>query len=69
MEYLGYHNPSSLAKDLYKANQPKNYQIVNHVTRALIDLRNAVNKKKIPENKNPDGLINTVEKILDLNKR
>ena len=46
-EYFGYHNPSLLAKD----NQAKNEQIVNQVSDALINLRNAVNRKSISEMK------------------
>ena len=40
--------------DLHKAIQAKIEQIVNQVNDALTDLRNAVNKKIIPENKHPD---------------
>ena len=38
------------AKCLYKANEAKNEQYVNQVNDALMDLRNVVNKKVIPEN-------------------
>ena len=31
----------------------------------MIDLRNAVDKKQLPETKNPDKVIDIVEKILD----
>ena len=41
-EYFGYWNTSFLAKDVYKANQTKNEQMVNLVNYGLIDLRNAV---------------------------
>ena len=51
MDYFEYHNQSFLAKDLYEANQSKNKKTVNMVNDALINLRNAVNKKTIPENK------------------
>ena len=37
-----------------KPFQAKIEQIVNQVNDALTDLRNAVNKKIIPENKHPD---------------
>ena len=36
---------------------------------ALIDLRNAANEEEIPENENPDEMINTLENILDFDKR
>ena len=36
---------------LYIANITKNEEIVKQVNNALIDLRNAVNKKDIPEKK------------------
>ena len=35
----------------------------------LIDLRNAINKKNIRENENPDEVFNIVEKIFDFNKQ
>ena len=53
-------NPSFLANDLYKANQDKNKEIINRVHDGLIGLRNAVNIKIIPENENPDKLIDIV---------
>ena len=68
-EYFGYHNPSFLAKYKYKYNQSKNEQIVNQVNDALIHLRNAVNKNPIPENENPDEVIDIVEKNFNFNKQ
>ena len=38
MEYFKYQSPSFLAKDLHKASQARNEQIVNQVNDALIDL-------------------------------
>ena len=67
-EYFKYHNPSFLAKYKYKYNQAKNEQIVNQVNDALIDLRNAANKNSIPENGNPDEVIDIVEKNFNFNK-
>ena len=67
MEYFKYQSPSFLAKDLHKASQARNEQIVNQVNDALIDLWNAVDKKEIAENENPDKGINIVEKIFDFN--
>ena len=67
MDYFMYQSQSFLAKDLHKASQARNEQIVNQVNDALIDLWNAVDKKEIAENENPDKGINIVEKILDIN--
>ena len=50
MEYFKYQNPSVLIKDLYKAKQAKNWQKVNKVNNALIDLRNDFSKRKTSEN-------------------
>ena len=46
-----------MAKDLLKTNQAKHKQIVGQVNDPLIDLRNDINT-----NKNPDKMINIVEK-------
>ena len=35
----------------------------------MIDLRNIFNKKKIPENENPDEVINIAEESFDFNKQ
>ena len=61
-KYFGYQNPSCLVKNLHKANQVKNEQIVNQVNDSLIDLNDAVYKKLITENENSD-------KILHFNKQ
>ena len=45
-KYFPYQNPISLLKDLSNTNKTKNKKIVDHVNDALIDLRNAVNKRK-----------------------
>ena len=42
-----------LVKNLVDANQIKNEKLVNNVNNGLIDLRNDINRKKNPENKNP----------------
>ena len=64
-EYFKYQNPSYLLKDLYYADKTENKKIVNNVNNALIDLRNAVNKKEIPSNKNPEKVVDIVEEILN----
>ena len=43
--------------------QAKNEQLVNNINGGLIDLRNAIIKKEIPENENPKKIVNIVEKI------
>ena len=44
LNYFKYQNQSFLAKDLIRAKQAKNEQLVNNINE-LIDLRNAVYKK------------------------
>ena len=65
-KYFKYHSPSFIEKDLFKA---KNNKLVNHVNDALIDLRNATNIGAIPENENPNKIVDVAEKILDFNKQ
>ena len=45
----------------------RNDKIVNHVNNALFDLRNAVNRKKIPQNENPVKVIDIIEEIIKFN--
>ena len=68
IEHLKHKNPSNLLKDLYNSIGTKNQKIVNHVNNALINLKNAVNRKEIPENENPDKAIGIVEEILKVSK-
>ena len=49
-----YQNPSLLTKDLIRAAQAKNEQLLHNVNNGLIDLRNAIIRKDIPENENPN---------------
>ena len=63
-----YQNPSFLVKDLISAKQNKNEKLVNNINNGLIDLRNDINRKEIPENKNPNKVADIVEKILNFNK-
>ena len=51
-----------------KVNQVKDEQIVNQVNDALFNLRNNVIRKEIPENENPDKVIDIVEEIVDFGK-
>ena len=53
LNYFTYQNPSFLVKDLISAKQDKNKKLVNNINNGLIDLRNEINRKEIPENENP----------------
>ena len=68
MKYFGIQNPSLLVRDLIRAHKAKNEQLVNNINSGLIDLRNAINRKKIPENENPNQILNIAKKICDFNK-
>ena len=50
---------------LVRATQVKNEQLVNNINDGLIDLRNAINRKEIPQNENPNKTADIVRKILD----
>ena len=65
MNYFKYQNPSFLAIDLIRAKQAKNEQLVNNINDGLIDLRNAIIRKEIPQNENKKKIVDIVEKILD----
>ena len=60
--YFGYHIPLFSVKDLYKGNQNINEKIANQINDSLIELRNSVIRKKNPENKNRNKVINIVKK-------
>ena len=64
--YFKYQNPLLLEKDLLRATQTKNEQLVNNVNDGLIDLRSIIIRKEIPENKNPNKIVDIAEKILHL---
>ena len=54
-----------MVEGLIKANQTTNSKIVNQTIDSINELKNAVNKKEIPENENPNKIIDIVEKILE----
>ena len=58
-----------LAKDLTRAKQAKAEKLVNYINDGLIDLRNTVNRNEIPENENPNKILDVVEKFLDFDKQ
>ena len=64
--YFKYQNPLLLEKDLIRATQTKNEQLVNNVNDGLIDLRSIIIRKEIPENKNPNKIVDIAKKILHL---
>ena len=64
--YFKYQNPLLSEKDLIRATQTKNEQLVNNVNDGLIDLRSIIIRKEIPENKNPNKIVDIAEKILHL---
>ena len=49
LHYLKYQSPSVLVKGLISAKQNKNKKLVNNISGRLIDLRNGINRKEIPE--------------------
>ena len=66
--YSKYQNLQFLAKDLIRATQGKNEQLVNNVNDGLIDLRNTIIRKEIPENLNQNKVLEIVEKTFYFNK-
>ena len=49
-EYFNCHSPSFLVKDLYEDKQNENDKIVKNLNKSLINLRNSINGKEVPEN-------------------
>ena len=43
--------------------------MVNNINDGLIDLRNAIIRKEIPKNENPNKIVNIAEIILDFSKK
>ena len=63
-----YQNPLFLAKDLIRANEAKNKQLVNNIN-GFVNLSKTIVRKEIHENKKPNKTVNTVEKIFNFNKQ
>ena len=59
-EFFNYQYPSFSVKDLYEDNQNKNAKIVKNINESLINLRNSINSKEIPENENLKKIVNIV---------
>ena len=51
------------------SDEIKNDEIIKDNNKGLIELRNSVNSKEIPENENPKNVVNIVRKIIDFNKK
>ena len=60
-----YQAPSYLAKCLYDADKIKNNEIIKHIKNGLIELRNSINRNKILEKKNPEKIVDIIEKVLN----
>ena len=61
---FNYQNPLLFVKDLILAKQDKNEKLLNNINNGLIDLRNAIIRKEIPENEYPKNVVNIIEKNL-----
>ena len=61
--------PTFSLKDLIRVKKVKNEQLVNNMNEELIDLRNTLIKKEIPENENLNKIADIVEKTIDFNKQ
>ena len=56
-----------MKKELIKANQTKNNEIVNQNIDSITELKNSIIKEKIPKNKNSNKIITTIQKIVHFN--
>ena len=53
LNFFKYLNLLFLVKDLISTKIDKNEKLVNNINAGFIDLRNAINRKEIPEKENP----------------
>ena len=67
--YFKYQNPSSLVKDLIKADKNKKDKIRYLIINQLIKLKEDINLKEIPENENPKKVASIVEKLLNFKEQ
>ena len=51
------------------SDEIKNDEIIKDNNKGLIELRNSINSKEIPENENPKNVVNIVRKVIDFNKK
>ena len=68
-KYYGYQNLPFRVIVLFKANQVRNNQIVNHFVYSTNEVRNAVIKQEIPENVNQNKINEIIEKVLQFNNQ
>ena len=66
-DYFLYQTPSYLTKILYGNDGIKNCEIIKSINNGLIELRNSINNKDIPEHKNKKKVYHIVEKIVNFN--
>ena len=62
-KYFNDQTPSNLLEDLLEADHAKSEELVNNINDGLIDLRNAIIKKEIPGNKNPNKILMLLKKF------
>ena len=67
--YFLNHTPLFLAKEFYNSNQNINDEVVKHINDSLIELKKDINTEKIRKIKNPNKIVDIVQKILNFNKR
>ena len=68
-DYFLFQSRSYLTKVLYDSGKIKNDKIVKNINNGLIELRNSINSKEMPENENPKKVVNIVEKIINFNEK
>ena len=63
MDFLIINIPHFLWKIIrYEDNQNKNDNVVENINESLINLRNYINSKEIPEKENPKKIVDIVKK-------
>ena len=48
-----FQTPLNLATFLYDSDEIKHFEVIKHSNNELIEFRNSINTKEIPENQNP----------------
>ena len=61
--------PSFSAKELYNSKQTLNDEALKYINDSLVELKKDINRKIVPENENPEKIVNVVEKILNFNNK
>ena len=63
MDFLIINIPHFLWKIIrYEDNQNKNDNVIENINESLINLRNYINSKEIPEKENPKKIVDIVKK-------